>query len=273
MALKTTITMPNLPKSQGKYMGGLAMLGGVYLPDMGMVPLGITAGLDNPDDPTVEGDGKVNAPAENPDGISDGQLQLRMSPNHAGTEGNQYMFVSLVLDFNSLGGDSSNAISGRVKMVDQFEASYDLTSQKYLEFAEGTVYDRTARKITGPSSAVAGAAFYRYKVSNDKGDWFVYTASHNTAVTLPAVPNGIDDRAPDGDLATHAISLNGTTLDKLISAESGMHLNNLFDVVDAFSQISCQVKITNADPKYAEKCQPTDPTTIDPACNPACEVK
>jgi len=269
MALATTLTLPDLPKYQTHCMTGLAILGGVYLPEMGMIPLGIGVGLDNPADPTVEGDCKVTPdPSNNPEGLTDGQTMLHMSTSHNGTEGNPYLIVQMALDFNSL-TSGSIAISGRVKMVNKIDSTYNMTSEKLLGFAEGSMYTSATRTITGPTAAVAGANLYRYKVNTSDGDWYVYTASHNTPITLPAVPGGYADRAASAEMSAHAISLAGTTIDKLVAADNGQHLNNLFDVVDAFSHLSCLKKLDPTDPK----CTTADPTQKDAACNPPCEFK
>jgi hypothetical protein len=295
MALKTLVTLPGIPKLQGKFVGGLVGLCGVTLPGVGLVPLGVAVGLDNPDDPTVEGDGTIDAPKENPEGIADGQILLRLSPSHGGTEGNPYRLGLLSQNFGYSFFDTDGAVSAVFRTAGAIEPEADMSKDAFPPFAEGAVLESAFRTIVGPFEPAPERGFFRYAIGGDEGEWHVYT-SGNAAVTLPAVPGGMYDPLADGRMTAWVVVLSGdggssslglaperrpgiappntpTDLQTLVSSESATHLDGLGEVAKGFSRITCSRRIAEADPDYAAKCRPTDPTKIDPACNPPCEIK
>ncbi|MBI5525916.1 MAG: Ig-like domain-containing protein [Deltaproteobacteria bacterium] len=271
MALKTVLALPDLPVLQGRCLGEVLVIAGVNQPRAGFVPLGMASGYDNPDDPALEGDCVVNAPYDNPGGLADGQMLLRLAPPHDGLETNTYRFAVIAVDPRENEGGPL-ALSARFESTGRVNPTYDFSTRLFLKIPEGAAYSASVRRITGPSAAIPDAEAYRYRVGNDKGDWYVF-AKGPAGITLPAVPPGLDDRAAGAEMMAHAISLAATTLDGLVSTGGKRHLDTLIDAMDGFSRLVCLKRIGPSDPQYAEKCRPSDPSKVDPACNPACELK
>lgn len=271
LLLKSIFNMPELPKLQGKYMGGVVGLGAMLLPEIGVVPMGLTAGTDT-DDPKVVGDGKINKPQDNPENLSDGQMMIRIAPAYNGFETNPYVFAFLAIDFNNFGGGSGNAITAIIKTDTKVAKSYDLSSDKFMTFPEGAYFDRANRKIKGV--AVDEASFYRYAIETDNGnDWFIYLAQAKVTeeLTIPAVPSGFGDVKADSDLTIHSIKLAANmSFEDIVMAGGNGSMADLMSPVVKFSSLSCLKKIQPEDPNYQKDC---GGETKKPACNPACELK
>ncbi|MCX7958812.1 MAG: hypothetical protein N3B13_07170, partial [Deltaproteobacteria bacterium] len=274
LLLKTVFNMPTLPVLRGAYFGGLIGLGAMYVPEMGVVPMGLTAGTDT-DDPKVPGDGKINKPTNNPDNLVDGQLMLRMAPAYNGFETNTYVYAFLAIDFNNFGGGTENAITAIIKMANKVEKTYNLSSEKFLGFPEsgdGSYFDRTGMKIK--TQVVEGASFYRYALETDNGNgWFIYVAPGKvgTEFAIPAIPSGFGAVKADSDLTIHSIKLTaGWTFEDIVSAGGKGSMADLMTPVEKFSTITCLKKLKPEDADYAKKC---GGNVKAPACAPVCELK
>jgi|GEM_PF-1259597 len=274
LLLKSVFTMPDLPKIRDTYFGGLIGLGAMYIPELGVVPMGITAGTDT-DDPKVTGDGKINKPTNNPDNLVDGQIMLRMAPAYNGFETNQYVYAFLAIDFNNFGGGTENAITAIIKLADKVEKTYDISSEKFLSFPEGgdgSYFDRATKKIK--TQPVNGASFYRYAIDTDNGNgWLLYIAPDKigTELTLPVIAEGFGEVKADSDLTIHSIQLvNGWTFADIVAAGGKGSMADLMTPVQKFSTLSCLKKLKSEDPDYAKKC---GGEVKAPACNPICELK
>ncbi|MCX7943540.1 MAG: hypothetical protein N2746_03425 [Deltaproteobacteria bacterium] len=274
LLLKSIFDMPMLPKIRNTYFGGLVGLGAIYIPELGVVPMGLTAATDS-DDPKTPGDGKINKPTNNPDNLSDGQLALRMAPAYNGFETNNYVYAFLAIDFNNFGGGTENAITAIIKMVKKVEKSYDLSTINFLGFPEGgdgSYFDRANKKIK--TQLVNGATFYRYAVEIDNGnEWFIYIAPDRvgTEFTLPALPSGYGAVKADSDLTIHSIKLlDGWKFEDIVMAGGKGSMADLMTPVEKFSTISCIKKLKPEDADYAKKC---GGEVKAPACNPICELK
>jgi len=258
MALKSVITVADVPTFQGNCLSGIAAISGADVAGIGLIPLGLSAGM------TPEGGKicKVTYPKDaNPFGLKDGTLMLKMAPNHDGMEGNDYMFAMLSLDFSQLGSNTPMPISGRIVLGEkQIKTTYDWSGKAFIGFVEGTSLTRGTRTIKIAKAAVTGAKFYRYMVAG-KGSWFVYTDKTDaSSIVLPAAPAGTTDVVTaDATMMVHSINTLGTdTLGDLFSDTSSKHTNDLFSMIDAFSNLSC------VDPS---KC------AAGASCITACELK
>ncbi len=272
LLLKSIFDMPTLPQLHGKYFGGVIGLGAIYIPDMGVVPLGITAGTDT-DDPKATGDGKINKPVNNPDNLVDGQMMLRMAPAYNGFETNSYVYAFLAIDFNNFGGGTENAITAIIKLADKVEKGYNISGENFLGFPEGDSYfDRANKKIK--SKAVAGASFYRYAIETENGNgWFIYLAPDKagTEITLPAVPAGFAGIKADSNLTIHSIQLlTGLKFEDIVVAGGKGSMADLMTPVAKFSTLNCLKKIKPEDANYAKDCAGDVKKS---ACDPACELK
>ena len=254
MGVQATFTIANMPKLMGTCMSGVAMLGGTYIPGVGMLPLGLTAGTAAKDstDCSIVWAKSV--------GLLTNQLQISQAPNHSGTEGNPYMAVFMSLNFSELGGGTSNALSGRVLLGKAAVAGGDISSKPFMGFDEGSSFTASAKQVE--TKSVANATFYRFQLENDVGKWLIYTAAP-AVVTLPDAGAA---RITGADAAVHAIESSVSLSDLLTKSDGSLHMNNLFDVVTAFSTVSCLTKLPPAD----DKCKTTPPAA---ACNPACTLK
>jgi hypothetical protein len=269
-ALKTTLTLPRLPALGNACPDAVTLMGASALPGMGLVPLGFGAGLDDPWWEQNEPDCTVNSTE---DGFDPGQLMLRISPNHAGTEGNPYVLVAMATADDPDRYHSPHAASVRIVKANTLEAGHDLSGTPFPGFGEGALFDSTTRTLSGPASDVTGASFYRYKLSGGNGDWVVYSPVGAGPAALPAAPDGLGDRAPASEMTVYALTTEGTRLSDLVSSSGDRHLGDLGDVVDAFSRLTCVKRITPDDPGYKEQCEPEYRWQIDGACDPACEFK
>lgn len=244
-SLRSLITLAELPKLGGKCLSGAAGLAGTSIPELGLVPLGITAGVVDPTSSGTTTNCKIHwDPKNNPDSLTEGQVMARFAPLHDGIEGNPYAFAFLALDFNSI-TSGAIALSGRmVQGLSKIDKTYDFSSKPFIGFAEGASYEAATRTIKGATAAVANTAFYQYHVSNNNGGWLVLTSKLDPVV-LPAVPGGLADRATAADMSVYPVStIAGVTLAKLVGETGDYHLNQLNVVVDAFSHLSCVKKST-----------------------------
>ncbi|MBI5526240.1 MAG: Ig-like domain-containing protein [Deltaproteobacteria bacterium] len=289
LALKTVASLPTLPRLAGKCLGGLYVEGQTVLAGMGAVTLGKNVGIDNPDAPDVEDDCVVNNPyEENPEDVTDGQVALRMSPNHDGLEANPYRLVVLASDFNRASetvdhspigipfnaviGGAAQPLSGRIVRLGPV-VPREVQVPEFLALPEGASFDTASRTIAAPPVAIAGAVAYRFTLANAGDAWQVYTDTNNSTIVLPTPPAGRADRATDARMTVHAFSTRGSTLAELVSSARGAEIDILGEQVDAFSRLTCLKKVPTTDPDYFEKCEPSDPSKTDEACNPACEIK
>jgi hypothetical protein len=191
-------------------------------------------------------------------------------------ETNPYRLVLVAMTPGAKGLRSADsAISVRLHDLERITRYMVFNVETFTAYGEGASFDNSSRTISGPAPAITGASFYRYKLGNDKGDWHVYTVDGATQAALPPVPGGLEDRAAGAGMTVHAISVRDTTLAKLVSSDGDAtaHLNNLGEVIDGFSRLTCARKVIETDPDYATRCQNIDPVKNDPACNPACEVR
>lgn len=208
LGIKAFLEVPTLPKSGGNFMEGAVILGGSMVPGRGVVPLGLTAGVDA--DAT-----STNAALRTPDGklnsetASDGVATLRMAPNNGGIEGSKYGVVAIALSLSSAGvGGASATISGLVGFYDKIPYQESPSAANNLKFQAGgfvtlpeaASYDfRTGTLTTGP--AIGGANVYRLAFTNSrKQRWVVYFSGSGT-VGVPPTPNlaAFPDRTMAGD--------------------------------------------------------------------------
>jgi len=228
-----TYNVPDLPCAAGELSGatcarptsGAILLSGVVVPGRGIVPLGLTAGLDDPTD-TGMGDGVVTSEV---DGLSDGQLLVDYAPPHDGLEGNTHITIGIALDIDGLtsGGLAASTIT---HITDGYGDTNNFPTN-FLEHQGGT-YDRAAGTFT--HEAVGSADFYRLNLDDGgDGDWNIYFSSAANPIDVNALrPDTFTGRDQDLEIqaftlgtgytgATPAnygelIEFNGTDFDKLV---------------------------------------------------------
>ncbi len=227
LRLKVEAKIPPLPSYDGdKKFEGAIVLGGAMYGTQGLVPLGITAGLDG--DPT--GKDTTNAPDSYVDAndvniTEKGVLAMRLAPMHGGIEGSKYGMLALAASISGLldaGGTSGLVLSGLIDIGKEFSGKpdavtkVDFGNRSFLAVPSATVSGRTVEV-----SSVSGAVFHRLDIGAEVTDadgkvtgtreWNVYFPAKGSAypVTLPAVPTGFADRfvKAEGQSADPAIIL------------------------------------------------------------------
>ncbi len=236
--LKGVIDVPTLPQVGDAYMDGLIVLGGAIVEGQGLVPMGLTAGIDE------TGDGQVNDHGtDDDDDVGPGQLGLRMAPQHGGIEGSRYAALALALAFDALLDDDNgrNPISGYVTTFDrlEFAGSIDFGTSALLGVAEGAAYDETTR-IFSPDS-VDNANLYRASISGSGGRaWVVYHGGTSPFDLIDPDEFGQEDRA-SSSLNAQAVRTNGVDIDGLFGFNA-TNLDSIMDMVLGFSTIEALVE-------------------------------
>jgi hypothetical protein len=172
-------TVPTLPCAPGKvdgtgctdnaYQSGAILLSGVVVPGQGVVPLGLTAGLDDPDtqDNNDQVDGKLDYNTENPP--AKGEAIVDYAPPHDGLEGNKYFTIAIALDIDALteGGLAASTI---VHMGDKFDPAGNSFSNDFLQQQGGTYTNGVGFNF----ESVGTADFYRLNLNDGLEEWNIY---------------------------------------------------------------------------------------------------
>lgn len=261
LSLSTAVTIPTLPRYDNKFLEAAIVLSGANVVGRGLVPLGLSAGVDAP---------KQN---EAPDGMIDvdantagnqNTMNFRMAPLHSGVEGSKYFVAVLALSLNFDNLDGA-AVSGIIAQPTEIGTTTTL-SGGFLGFPEGASFNLQNRTFT-LGTAVNNATFYRADFKAADGDWVVYfkAPASGAAFTLPAtLPSAIADRAVrttgcSGGAASctnlRVFSMtsraDGATAAPSLDDLAGFgttNLRRLNDFVGAFSNVPCQASGSCAPP-------------------------
>lgn len=231
---------------------GAVVLGGALNGTQGLVPMGLTAGIDAL--PENSPDGKVDP--DSASGTEAGKVALRLAPLHSGMETSRYVVLALAASFGGLlgGGEEGDGpglvLSGLVNYPETL--SFDGGKATELSLGDSFLDVPNLPSITGrtlsPGSKVEGAAFQRLSVGDaEGGEWLVYFAPKaDNAIALPAPPAGLDDRfVVTGDeqpqTLLHSVRLSDASLtyDKVIEFGSD-NLDDLSLKINAFSLIEIE---------------------------------
>src|SRR5882672_9824956 len=105
LRLRATLKLPDLPKQDGKYLGGAVALGGSLAYPLGFVPLGLTAGLAQKDS-AGENTAKVLDPSCDTSAgtaaCATSKLLMRVAPLSNGLEAQKWGFVALAANLSGL---------------------------------------------------------------------------------------------------------------------------------------------------------------------------
>ncbi len=210
LRLKIGVQLPTLPlrappptdPKQSTFVDGVLIIAGGAVPAQGLVPLGLTAGLDK--DSAGVFDGKVGESGS-------GLLPLRLSPLHDGLETGGYGFLAMAISFPSVptgpsapAGTSSLTSQLAISVIDDFTQSpkvkfdltnvpkIDLSQKSFMELSKDVAYDYASRQFTLGTPTV-GANLNRFDVLNGKGKgWVVYfSPTGKTTFPMPPVPDNI----------------------------------------------------------------------------------
>jgi hypothetical protein len=199
LGLKLTVKVPALPQVGGKTVDGALVLAAADVPGRGLVPLGLSAGIDNTGttaNPVTTGHVKDEA------GVPD-QLILNMAPAHNGAESGPYRMAVLASSFSNLG--SGIVASGLVYTPGActsgtggicYGATIGSTSTPFLSFPEGLLYDYGSRTLAvGSAGAPSGANIMRLDFTGTDHRWFIYFSSTTAVLQLPTPPAPFEDRS------------------------------------------------------------------------------
>jgi hypothetical protein len=231
--------LPQLPRSTDCAAGAI-LLTGVNLEGRGLVPLGLTAGVDVLDMETPDCKiGGVDKPfGDNSPALRDGQLPLSMAPPHSGIEGSQLFVLLLALDPNSIAADDGFQLNAIVQRVDSIAEEHTVTGS-YLSFPEATL-DKAAGSVA-LDSAISGAALFRLELQRGDDTWLVYAPASATNVTLPTVSEPRQILAGVTTAYVLGMGMNGTYSD-VWTFGSGKTLNRMFDTATGFVVQQCSTE-------------------------------
>jgi len=175
--------VPKLPCSPGKVSGatctdnafqsGAILLTGVIVPGQGIVPLGLTAGLDDPDD--ADGNDQIDGEIDSTGTAAPpkGEVILDYAPPHDGLEGNRYITIAIALDLDTL-IEGSLAASTIVHVTDSFGADNSFVGGFVQQ--QGGTFNTTAKTFT--MTPAGDADFYRLNLNgtgaDENAEWNVY---------------------------------------------------------------------------------------------------
>jgi len=211
----------------------------------GLVPLGLTAGLDTTA-ATQTADGKING-VDKPFGqfstkLMDGQVPLTTAVPHSGIEGSKLALVGIALDPNSLGGDGGIQLSGLVRYVDSFgDAGFG--SAAFLTFPSGTFSVANA-SFTG--MLPAGASVTRVEISNGDKTWLVYAPASMGTITLPNVMQARTDLLSSAPEVFLQLVRSTTSFADVFTFGSGKNLDKAIELIEGFVIQECTAAATAA---------------------------
>lgn len=262
LAQSAVYDMPDLPCTPGgynagscsavvadgsAYQSGAVLLTGVMVPGIGLVPLGLTAGLDDPDDQDTndQRDGKLDYTGDNaPD---TGTALIDYAPPHDGLEGHPFVTLAIAIDIDALtdsGGDFGASVLLHVT------PKYADTNEFAGEFLESQGGTFTAGAAGSFALAAKGAAdFYSVNVDNG-GDtewnvWFTDDATTFAPGDFHPDPAVAAARFQHADVQAYRLG-NGyagvpvpTTFDQLFTF-NGTNFDNMLYYMGAWSSESCK---------------------------------
>lgn len=237
-------TIPTLPNEPGLStpISGAVMFLGSLAPGAGWVPLGLSAGLDAPNDNSTV-DGRIE-PADCPDTRPDcikpdpGQVIVDFAAPHSGIEGSPYIALCMALGMESIGTALHTSLLFSITdSVSALPTANTFPVTTFLGFPTGGSY------IKGVSYAqtgnVTGASFYRLNLDVNGRKWQVYSDSAST-INLPTPPAGMEARDANADIqAFKTFASAGSFGVRNLFEFSGNNLGNLVNLTGAFSTLEC----------------------------------
>ncbi|MFZ9888920.1 MAG: hypothetical protein ACO3JL_15595, partial [Myxococcota bacterium] len=260
VALNTLITqavtynVPTLPCVPGqgtspscadaKHTSGAVLLTGVVVPGIGLVPLGLTAGLDDPDDRDTNNqkDGKLDyLPPEVGDAPAKGTARVDYAPPHDGLEGNLFVTIAIALDIDGLSGGSLGA-STITHISDKYGATNSFPAGSFLEHQGGKW---TPAAGTFELTKSGSADFYRLNLNEDEAEWNIWFPDGAGDIELSTLrPSTVTGRAEGADIQAFKLGAgyNGakpSDYDALVEF-NGTNLDNLVYYMGGWSSQACE---------------------------------
>lgn len=226
------------------FTSGAVLLSGVIVPGQGLVPLGISAGLDvvrNGDAP----DGVMAQSGENAPPA--GTVLLDYAPPHDGIEGNLYVTVAIALDLNQITSAENLGASIITKVSRRLDQTDNSFAGGFLESQGGTFVP--GQRLTVSKKGTAD--FYRVNF-DDGGElewnvWFEGAGADPTIVIASLAQHAgvnVSGRTVHADVQAFRL---GTGYDGLspesfeeLFAFNGTNLDNLLYYLGGWSSESCK---------------------------------
>ncbi len=170
------------------YATGAVIISGSVIPGVGLVPLGLSAGLDD-----------VSAAGNNFDGVVEqsgdsapaaGKLLLDFAPPHDGIEGNRYLTVAIALDINSIASTSANDLGASIITQitrDLNGKTTNFAGNEFLQSQGGTFAPGAAGTFTLTKKGTAD--FYRVNLDDEgEAEWNVWFGNDTTGFNIADLP-------------------------------------------------------------------------------------
>lgn len=221
MEKQVSITAPTLPANPagGYYYDGVIVLAGVIVRGAGLVPLGISAGLDSTSEED-QADGVIDAPIV----VKVADVAGRIPESQV-----QRVVVALALNVSGLMGDGDQGLQlgGQVHFLDDFSGSVSL--DEFVTPAVGT-YDDATRTLS--MTEVPATSYHQVIFSaGNEINWHVIGEWAAGDYTLPDAP-AAGDRAKDASFISIQLA-DGLTFQD-IAAFNSTNLADLVEVVESF---------------------------------------
>jgi hypothetical protein len=224
MDIPMTFTIPD--GSLGEGFDGVLVLAGVVVPEAGLIPLGLSAGLDSTDadDPK---DGNIDAPIA----VTVADIKGRIPEDQV-----TRLAVAIALDLDSLmasGGSVVTMASQIIKMPNN-EFGGDFTLEPFMVPSKA-YYNAGTRTMTVLEKSEGATFFQSILDSPDNANWHILGGADDWQVgdySLPADTNLPEDRSVTANLI--AVKLDGVSYDDYV-AFNGNNMNDLIMLVSAFS--------------------------------------
>jgi hypothetical protein len=247
LGILSAVSVPNLPNLGGAAdgcAGAAVLVAAAILPGRGILPLGLSAGVDILDKEAA--DCKVGG-VEEPFGansakLNDGQMPLTMAPPHSGIEGSTIALLALALDVESI-TDSGLQLNAIVSRVSSVEANQTI-SATYLPYPKGSLTRGSGTFAF--TTAATGATASRFEIQRGAETWLVYAPASSMSVTLPTGVTTTSDVVTNAsDAYVQAIKVSGSYSD-MWKFGSGKTLDNLISNIDAFVVQQCDTTAGSA---------------------------
>jgi hypothetical protein len=226
--LKLDLQAPTLPRVGSQPIDGVIFLGGALVPGQGFLPTGITAALDDEDEP----DGQIDP------------VSLSMSPLHGGlaAPGARYVVATVGLSFSQVGGGGSGREATTILLSHgdpgaSLSEGVDPARADFLGFDEAAAYDPATRALT--MTALPGVELKRVVLEGQDGtQWTLWLPGGATQATLPDL-TGLEVADPGANARGRVAQIDlrpgvQADFDALVSP-SGPQLSGLIELIGAVS--------------------------------------
>ncbi|MCB9651052.1 MAG: hypothetical protein H6730_31345 [Deltaproteobacteria bacterium] len=232
--------LPDLP-GLGRCAQGAVLLSGAALEGRGLVPLGLTAGIDTLADtetPDCVIAGVEKPFGENSETLNDGEMPLSMAPPHSGIEGSQLFLLAVALDPDNIAADTNGnfQLSALIKRVDTVGETVNMGGA-FPKFPEATI-SKGAATVAFDAATISGATLTRTELQAGGNTWLVYAPATAANVALPDVAEGRAVLGAVNDGFVLSMGMDGTYAD-MWSFGSGKTLDRLPQTITSFVVQQC----------------------------------